>query len=64
MGGEGEDADAGRSAGVAIVHDGLIHAPGGGTEVGGSSGSLHNQAYRKAATIFHNCSAFPFRHRL
>ena len=35
-----------RSAGVAIVHDGLIHAPGGGTEVGGSSGSLHNQAYR------------------
>ncbi len=34
-----------RSAGVAIVHDGLIHAPGG-TEVGGSSGSLRNQAYR------------------
>lgn len=28
--------------------DGLIHAPGGGTEVGGSSGSLHNQAYRPA----------------
>ncbi len=26
--------------------DGLIHAPGGGTEVGGSSGSLHNQVYR------------------
>ena len=25
---------------------GLIHAPGGGTEVGGSSGSLHNQVYR------------------
>lgn len=28
--------------------DGLIHAPGGGTEVGGSSGSLHNQVYRPA----------------
>ena len=30
--------------------DGLIHAPGGGTEVGGSSGSLHNQAYRTAVS--------------
>ncbi len=25
---------------------GLIHVPGGGTKVGGSSGSLHNQVYR------------------
>ncbi len=25
---------------------GLIHVPGGGTEVGGNSGSLHNQVYR------------------
>lgn len=30
--------------------DGLIHAPGGGTEVGGSSGSLHNQVYRPAVS--------------
>lgn len=30
--------------------DGLIHVPGGGTEVGGSSGSLHNQVYRPAVT--------------
>lgn len=29
---------------------GLIHAPGGGTEVGGSSGSLHNQVYRPAVS--------------
>jgi N-acetylneuraminic acid mutarotase len=28
--------------------DGLIHAPGGGTEVGGSSGGVHNQVYRPA----------------
>ncbi len=27
---------------------GLIHVPGGGTDVGGSSGSLHNQVYRPA----------------
>lgn len=26
--------------------DGYIHAPGGGTEVGGSSGSVHNQVFR------------------
>lgn len=26
--------------------DGLIHLPGGGTQVGGSSGSLHHQVYR------------------
>lgn len=31
--------------GAAFV-EGLIHVPGGGTEVGGSSGSLHNQVYR------------------
>lgn len=31
--------------GAAFVN-GLIHAPGGGTEMGGSSGSLHNQVYR------------------
>jgi N-acetylneuraminic acid mutarotase len=33
--------------GSAFVN-GLIHAPGGGTEVGGSSGGLHNQVYRPA----------------
>lgn len=33
--------------GSAFVN-GLIHAPGGGTKVGGSSGSLHNQVYRPA----------------
>ncbi|MGV6871818.1 Kelch repeat-containing protein [Pseudochelatococcus sp. B33] len=33
--------------GAAFVN-GSIHAPGGGTEVGGSSGSLHNQVYRPA----------------
>jgi N-acetylneuraminic acid mutarotase len=31
--------------GAAFV-DGLIFAPGGGTQVGGSSGSLHHQVYR------------------
>jgi hypothetical protein len=30
--------------------EGLIHAPGGGTEVGGSSGSLYNQVYRPAVS--------------
>ena len=35
--------------GSAFVN-GLIHAPGGGTEVGGSSGSLHNQVYRPAVS--------------
>lgn len=35
--------------GAAFV-DGLIHAPGGGVEVGGSSGSLHNQVFRPAAS--------------
>ena len=35
--------------GAAFI-DGLIHVPGGGTEVGGSSGSLHNQVYRPAVT--------------
>lgn len=29
---------------------GLIHVPGGGTKVGGSSGSLHNQVYRPAVS--------------
>jgi N-acetylneuraminic acid mutarotase len=33
--------------GAAYV-DGLVYAPGGGTHVGGSSGSLHNQVYRPA----------------
>lgn len=35
--------------GSAFVN-GLIHAPGGGTEVGGSSGTLHNQVYRPAVS--------------
>ena len=35
--------------GSAFVN-GLIHAPGGGTEVGGSSGSLRNQVYRPAVS--------------
>lgn len=35
--------------GAAFV-SGLIHAPGGGTEMGGSSGSLHNQVYRPAVS--------------
>ncbi len=35
--------------GSAFVN-GLIHAPGGGTEVGGSSGGLHNQVYRPAVS--------------
>jgi N-acetylneuraminic acid mutarotase len=35
--------------GAAFVN-GLIHAPGGGTGVGGSSGSLHNQVYRPAVS--------------
>ncbi len=35
--------------GSAVV-DGLIHVPGGGTDVGGSSGSLHNQVYRPAVS--------------
>ena len=30
--------------------DGLIWAPGGGTQLGGSSGSLHNQTYRPAVS--------------
>jgi hypothetical protein len=29
---------------------GLIYATGGGTQVGGSSGSLHNQVYRPAVS--------------
>lgn len=29
---------------------GLIHVPGGGTEVGGNNGSLHNQVYRPAVS--------------
>lgn len=33
-----------------VFVNGLIHAPGGGTEVGGSSGSLHNQVYRPAVS--------------
>jgi N-acetylneuraminic acid mutarotase len=35
--------------GAAFVK-GLIHAPGGGTKQGGSSGSLHNQVYRPAVS--------------
>ena len=30
--------------------DGLIWAVGGGTDIGGASGSLHNQAYRPAVS--------------
>ncbi len=35
--------------GAAFVN-GLIHAAGGGTQTGGSSGSLHNQVYRPAVS--------------
>jgi N-acetylneuraminic acid mutarotase len=35
--------------GAAFVK-GLIHAPGGGTDVGGSSGSFNNQVYRSAVS--------------
>jgi N-acetylneuraminic acid mutarotase len=35
--------------GAAFVN-GVIHAPGGGTDVGGSSGSLNNQVYRPAVS--------------
>ena len=35
--------------GAAFVN-GLIHAPGGGTQTGGSSGSLLNQVYRPAVS--------------
>ena len=34
----------------AVFQNGLIYVPGGGTEIGGSSGSLFNQVYRPAVS--------------